>query len=126
MVGHMVSPGPGSERDTEATQTKRGFPANLFVGDWATPSAKNSLHIRQSSDGALSAWLDRAFASSDQRNGELLYVFSSTGPELDLGLVSAGLSARYHGTLSDNGQTLTGDWADEGLNAPDRFQKVPD
>ncbi len=128
--GTWSRPGQAPNVTLRRPKPKRGLPANPFVGDWATPSAKNSLHIRQSSDGALSAWLDRAFASSDQRNGELLYVFSSTGPELDLGLVSAGLSAlRYHGTLSDNGQTLTGDWADEGsgrLNAPDRFQKVPD
>jgi hypothetical protein len=106
-----------------------GPPANPFVGDWATPSAKNSLHIRESSDGALSAWLDRSFASSDQRNGELLYVLSSTAPKLDLEW-PADISAahRYHGTLSDDGQMLAGDWAYEnsgGLNAPDRFQRVP-
>ena len=128
--GTWSRPGQAPKVTLRRPEPKPGLPANAFVGDWATPSAKNSLHIRQSSDGALSAWLDRAFASSDQRNGELLYVFSSTGPELDLERpADTGPAHRYHGTLSNNGQTLTGDWADEGsgrLNAPDRFQKVPD
>jgi hypothetical protein len=111
-------------------EPKRGLPANPFVGDWATPSAKNSLHLRQSNDGALSAWLDRGWASSDQRNGELLQVHTASASELDLETSGpGGPSYRYHGSLSADGQMLTGEWADEGngrLIAPDRFQKVPD
>lgn len=129
-LGTWSRPGQPPKVTLRRPEPKSGFPANPFVGDWATPSAKNSLHIRQSIDGALSAWLDRSFASSDQRNGELLYVLSPTPPELNLERPpDVGPAHRYHGTLSDNGQTLTGDWSDEGfggLNAPDRFQKVPD
>jgi hypothetical protein len=56
-------------------EPKPGITPNPFVGDWMTVSsnfymASGSLHIRQSSDGNLSAWLDRVIASSDRRTGE--------------------------------------------------------
>ena len=70
-------------------EPKPDVAANPFVGDWTTSSKKpyfasGSLHLRQSSDGTLSAWLDRVIASSDRRNGELLRVHAATAPELDL------------------------------------------
>jgi hypothetical protein len=127
--GTWSRPGQAPKVTLRRPEPKSGLPANPFVGDWTTPSAKNSLHIRQSSDGALSAWLDRAFPG-DERNGERLYILSSNGPELDLERsADTGPAHRYHGTLSGNGRTLTGEWVDEGfgrLNAPDRFQKAPD
>jgi hypothetical protein len=115
-------------------EPKPGVPANPFVGDWTTSSSKpylapGSLHIRQSSDGTLSAWLDRVIASSDRRNGEFLHVHTATASELDLeSSGQPGSSYRYHGSLSADGQMLTGEWAENGgrLNAPDKFRKVPD
>jgi hypothetical protein len=116
-------------------EPKPGLTPNPFVGDWMTVSsnsyvASGSLHIRQSSDGTFSAWLDRVIASSDRRNGEFLQVHSATVSELDLERPGdAGPSYRYRGSLSGDGQMLTGDWAENGgarLNAPDKFRKVPD
>jgi hypothetical protein len=114
-------------------EPKPGVTANPFVGDWTTASSKpylapGSLHIRQSSDGTLCAWLDRDIAS-DRRNGELLRVHSATAPQLDLERPGdIGPSYRYHGSLSTDGQTLTGNWAENSgarLNAPESFRRVP-
>lgn len=129
-------PRPHETSDVVLTrpEPKPGVTANPFVGDWTTASSKpylasGSLHIRQSSDGTLSAWLDRVIAS-DCRNGELLRVHSATAPELDLERPGdIGPAYRYHGSLSVDGQMLTGDWAENSgarLNAPDRFRRVSD
>ena len=116
-------------------QTKPGVSPNPWVGDWtADPRnphlASGSLHIRQSSDGVFSAWLDREVASSDQRHGEFLQVHSVTASELDLERPgNIGPSYRYHGSLSDSGERLTGEWAEHygaRLNAPERFRRMPD
>ncbi len=76
VVGHRPRPAQTPNVTLRRPERHPGPPANPFVGDWATPSAKNSLHIRQSSDGALSSWLDRSWASSDQRNGEFLQAYT--------------------------------------------------
>lgn len=117
-------------------EPKSDVSPNPFVGDWMTDSsnsyvASGSLHIRQSSDGTLSAWLDRVVASSDRRNGEFLQVRTATASELDLERPGepTGPSYRYHGSLSADGQMLTGEWTENHgarLNAPDKFRKVPD
>jgi len=116
-------------------EPKPGVTPSSFGGDWMTDSSKpnlasGSLHIRRSSDGTLSAWLDRVIASNDRRNGEFLRVYSATASELDLERPGdIGPSYRYHGSLSGDGQILAGDWSDNGdgrLNAPDKFRKVPD
>jgi hypothetical protein len=115
-------------------EPKPGVTANPFVGDWTGASNKpylapGSLHIRQSSDGTLSAWLDRVIGSIDRRNGELLLVHSAAPLDLDLERPGeTGPSYRYHGTLSGDGQTITGEWPENGgggLNAPDQFRKTP-
>jgi hypothetical protein len=116
-------------------EAKPGITPNRFVGDWMTASnnfyvASGSLHIRQSSDGNFSAWLDRVIASGDRRNGEFLQVHSATASGLDLERPGdTAPSYRYRGSLSGDGKRLTGDWARNGgakLNAPDKFWKVPD
>jgi len=113
-----------------------------FVGDWAGESstkhlAPGSLHVRQSADGALSAWLDRTISGydpgtrsmhSDRRNGEFLGVSAVTSTGFLLGTShGGGIPAYYRGTLSEDRQLLTGSWMAEGgggLNAPDRFRQV--
>jgi hypothetical protein len=111
-----------------------GVIPSVFVGDWMGESTKpylasGSLHIRQSSDGILSAWLDRSI-SSDQRNGEFLRVHSEAASELLLERPGdIGAPSHYSGRLSEDGQVLTGSWTQSGggqLNAPDKFRKLPD
>jgi len=92
--------------------------------------AVGSLHIRQSSDGVLSAWLDRTISNGDRRNGEFLHVYSAA--ELKLALErpgDTGPSSNYRGVLSEDGQVLVGNWTQIGggqLNAPDNFRRVSD
>jgi hypothetical protein len=131
--GTWSRPGQAPDVVLRRPEPKPGVPASPFVGDWTTASseaylASGSLHIRQSSDGTLSAWLDRVIASSDRRNGEFLRVYATTAAELNLERPGeTGPSYRYHGSLSGDGQLLTGEWEENGsgrLNAPERFRRV--
>jgi hypothetical protein len=133
--GTWLSAGQTSKVVLSRPALKSGPAPNPFVGDWMSVSdngyaASGSLHIRQSSDGTVSVWLDRVIASSDRRNGEFLQLLPSTGSELRLERTGqSGPSYHYRGTLSSDGQMLTGVWAENGgarLNAPDEFRKVPD
>jgi hypothetical protein len=102
------------------------------------PSAPGSLHIRESSDGFLSAWLNRTISGtdpptrsvqSDQRSGEPLRVVSAIGDEIILETSFAmGPTHRYRGNLSEGNRVLAGTWEDAGsgtLKAPGRFRRVP-
>jgi hypothetical protein len=109
----------------------------VFVGDWASepnpnsglPPASGSLHIRESSDGVLSAWLDQVFGQKGERDGELLRVVSATGSSLILGTTfTDGPLFQYRGMLFEGGHLLTGNWGvveGERFDAPDRFRRVP-
>lgn len=101
------------------------------------PNDAGSLHIRESSDGMLSAWLDRTISGmeprtqsvlNDQRNGELLGVISANEDTLALETtLVAGLNHSYHGSLSEDRQVLTGVWDNAGggrLNAPGQFRRA--
>lgn len=123
-----------------------GIMPSVFVGDWAGESARDSphyfapgsLHIRESLDGVLSAWLDRTISATDsrtrsihddQRNGEWLKVNSATDTGLILDTTNPiGPPSQFRGSLSADHQALTGTWERPGggrLNAPDRFQRAP-
>ena len=109
--------------------------------------APRNLHIRESLDGALSAWLDRTISGmdpktrsvhKDQRNGERLKVVRFIdflgGPVTVSGLISdttnpTGPPSHFRGSLSDDHQVLTGTWDRPGggkLNVPDKFRKLPE
>jgi len=110
---------------------------NVFVGDWASepdsnfgpPLAPGSLHVRESSDGVLSAWLERTIGERDERDGEPLRIVSATGSSLILDAIfPIGPSFEYRGTLSDGDSLLKGRWSimvGEHFNAPDTFRRVP-
>jgi hypothetical protein len=72
----------------------------------------------------ISGWTTNAISASG------VQVHCATASELDLERPGdTGPSYRYRGSLSGDGQRLTGDWAQNGgakLNAPDKFWKVPD
>jgi hypothetical protein len=104
-------------------------------GDWegvpepTQHSAHTVLHVVQSSDGRLTAWIDRMIAVVDQRHGELLEVLSSDPANVTFALVSSGGPAvRFIGTLSDDGLKLSGRW-DGGsgsyrFNASENFGRL--
>ena len=133
-TGMWASNGQNSKVVLRRPQPKPGLAPNALVGDWMSSAANDSaepgsIHVRQSTDGTLSAWLDRAIAPDDRRNGEFLLVLPSKPSELRLELAGAAApSHHYHGILSGDGHTLTGGWAENNgatLNAPDTFRKAP-
>jgi hypothetical protein len=118
---------------------------SVFVGDWVGESGSDSprylapgnLHIRESRDGVLSAWLDRTISGTDartgsihsnQHNGEWLKVNSATETELILDTTNpGGPPYQFRGSLSEDKQLLTGTWERPSggrLNAPDRFRRA--
>jgi hypothetical protein len=116
-----------------------GVTPNVFVGDWIGESPSyflpGSLHIRQSSDGTLCAWLDRTISGvdrtgsihNDQRNGEWLKVNSATGTALILDTTNGtGPPSQFQGSLSEDNELLTGTWVRQsggGLSAPTTFRR---
>jgi hypothetical protein len=113
-----------------------GLP-NVVVGDWeglpdpVVPGhAATRLHIYESADGALTAWMDRTIALIDQRRGELLQVIATENRAITLDTTSAGgMRYRFRGTVSGDGSTLVGAWQGEGagggtLNAATSFRRI--
>ena len=110
---------------------------NDLLGDWQGMSdtghlyrAPTRLHIYQSRDGALSAWMDRIIAPYDQRHGELLQVAASANRGIILSTTRpAGMTYRFRGALSVDGSTLNGMWQSETgtggtLNAQTSFHRM--
>ena len=92
-----------------------GSQLNPSAGDWeGTPLPTNEgraptrLHIAQSSDGTLWAWMDRFIAPGDQRHGEMLHIVATErGPILQT-TSPGGMRYIFRGTLSAHGSTLAG------------------
>lgn len=112
--------------------------ANPLVADWeglpdsgAPWRAATRLHISESGDGVLTAWLDRIIAPIDQRHGELLQVATSESRTIILSTTApGGMRYRFRGALSADGSTLTGTWQSETgtggtLNAATSFRRTP-
>jgi hypothetical protein len=107
------------------------------VGDSGLPASAGRLHVRESSDGELTAWLDRASARLDRgarsrvtehRDGELLHVVAAGGDSLVVETADvAGPGQRYRAALSDDHQSLNGIWAGAGggrLAVPGTFRRA--
>lgn len=106
-----------------------------IVGDWKGKPNPNgqpwftagSLHFRQSSDGLLIAWMDRAFGEG--RNGERLKIVSAGPSVVELQTTfGVGATYTYTGTLSPDGKYLSGIWhvgnsPGMSLQAPDYFER---
>jgi hypothetical protein len=100
------SPAPGSQ-------------VSALRGDWeSVPDqtqpriAFTTIHIAQSSDGALTAWMDQTEAGTDQRHlGRLLRIISADPSnvvmEEDTGVCCPG---RFAGVVSGDGSSLSGRW----------------
>jgi hypothetical protein len=108
---------------------------NPWRGSWegvpdASGKAQTRVHIDQSSDGTLSAWMDRDFGFY-QNHGELLAVVSLEGDTITLSTTNPG-GRRYTflGRLSADGLRLSGSWDGDGggggtLNASESFLRMP-
>jgi hypothetical protein len=108
----------------------RDGPHSAFVGDWQDGLA-GALHIRQDYDGGLTAWRDSTLSGlihADQRSVlRLLYVTSATQSTIVIETVTAsGTRYGYKGTLSSDGQQLSGQWRGDGggmLNVPTLYRR---
>ena len=113
----------------------QGGNENPIVGDWKGKPNPNgrpwftpgSLHVRQSSDGLLIVWMDRALDNG--RYGEQLKIVSA-GPSVVELQTTFGFGATYTYTaaLSQDGKRLSGFWHvgnshGMSLQAPDYFER---
>src|SRR3954467_336731 len=99
--------------------------------DSAAPwTAATRLHISESWDGVLTAWLDRIIAPIDQRHGELLQVAASHSRTTTLPTTPpGGMRFSFRGALSADGSPLVGTWPSETgdggtLNAASTFRRT--
>jgi hypothetical protein len=96
-----------------------GSQVSALRGDWeSVPDqpqpgiAFTTIHIAQSSDGALTAWMDQTQAGADQRHlGRLLRIISADPSnvlmEEETGVCCPG---RFAGVVSGDGSSLSGNW----------------
>jgi hypothetical protein len=133
-VGSWAHAGKREDVVLTRPQASPGTKRNPFVGGWiGEPDpirATTTLNIRQSYDGVFSAWLDRTLAPTDRRNGEQLNVKLISDTELVLSTNrSTGARYQYRGTLSADGERLTGKWESPGgggtLTAATEFRRAP-
>jgi hypothetical protein len=106
-----------------------GSAPNRLAGEWeGLPDpppgrAATRLHVVQSSDGMLTAWMDRMLGVNDQRHGESLRIVPDSASVILELVRPGGGQYRFTGTLSADGTTLIGRW--NGLNARESFRRVP-
>jgi hypothetical protein len=136
-TGTWTRAGKSQDVILDRPHAQPGAVPNVFVGDWeglpdpVGPSlAVTRLHIYESGDGALTAWIDRVIAPIDQRHGELLQVIDRENRAITLETTSAaGMRYRFHGTLSADGSALIGMWPSATgmggrLNAATSFRRI--
>jgi hypothetical protein len=139
----------GERRDIvlERPNPAAGVPLNQFCGDWGglrdpTVPWSGGLHIAQSADGTLTAWMDRTLElplAEHRRNGESLRVISAEGDALLLELSTSQVTGprwEYAGRLSGDGSHLVGVWGTDSsardafssssgvLTAPSAFARI--
>ena len=123
--------GQTREVTLERPHPARGVTLNPLCGNWeglrdATgASASIRIHIVQSSDGALAAWMDALSVVQDQNYGVSLKVISADPMNVILqNDWSAGATSyyRFSGALSNDGNSITGTW---GGPARQTFRRIP-
>ena len=101
-----------------------------LCGTWEgrDPVGPVRFHIAQSSDGFVTAWMDRAAAPTNQRHGERLRIVSSEPPNLVIETISAGCCTnRFTGRLTEDRMSLSGKWSSLNLkvDAQQVFRRIP-
>jgi hypothetical protein len=143
--GTWTQSGTATSVELVRPEKRETTPASRLIGDWTGepdstvrfPRAKTTLCIRQSSDGVITAWLNRDLTvnaidpsgkrvqASDVRWGETLVVESFEDGKLHLRTDNAmGGGHDYNGAISPDGSALTGTWTQESggsLNAQANF-----
>ena len=141
-IGTLTRAGQTRKVVLERPRPGRGVSPHPLAGDWTaeqdpdenTLKQGGSLHIAQSDDGRVNAWMNRLLAPFDERRyGELLDVSTENGEvRLRLTQYQTGLPIEYRGTVSPDGSRMTGAWVRGGndsldtweLNAPTIYVRV--
>lgn len=140
-IGTLTHAGQAREVVLERPGPGQGVSTHPLAGDWIaeqdptmTLKQGGSLHITQSSDGTVSAWMNRYLAPFDERRyGELLDVSTENGDvRLRLTQYLTGPPLEYRGTVASDGR-MSGSWFRVGidqqdtwtLNAPTIFVRQP-
>jgi hypothetical protein len=135
-TGEWVLDGQSRKVVLERPRPEKGVTPNSLCGDWEalpdatrdSPSTSIQMHIVQSSDGALTAWMDSvtvivAQRFESQRYGRWLKVISADPMNIVLQNESPifEVRGRFSGVLSDDRSNLTGNW--NGL-ARETFRRI--
>ena len=137
-TGTWTRDGKSQDVMLERPHAAPGALPNDLLGDWESlPDsvdpwrAPTRLHIYESADGAITAWMDRFIALIDQRHGELLQVLPAEHRAIGLETTSpGGIGYRFRGTVSADGSTLAGSWqrgdgsGGGSLNAASNFRRI--
>jgi hypothetical protein len=133
-IGEWVVDGQKREVQLERPHPANGVSLNRLCGDWegllgASPAPSVRIHIVQSSDGALAAWMDISRfiteRSHSQIFGRSMEVVSADPKSIVLQneAPNSQTLGRFTGVLSRDGNTITGQW--NGRSALQTFRRIP-
>ncbi|MCL5005078.1 MAG: hypothetical protein M1404_00980 [Acidobacteria bacterium] len=143
-AGEWTGTWSGREVVLRRPTPSRGVKRSPFVGEWAglptanKPTLPAELHIAESLDGTLTAWLDRKIGALDcetrsvrisQSSGELVKIFFDSRGKISMQTTNPlGASFRYLGTLTADSTEIVGAWSSqdgEHSSAPGNFRRIP-
>jgi hypothetical protein len=133
-TGEWIVDGQRREVVLERPHPAKGVSPNSLCGDWEgllepPPAPSVRIHIAQSWDGALNAWMDtRQFIMEryqSQHYGRSMEVISADPKNIILQNEASNVQAlgRFSGVLSDDGNTITGKWSNRP--AVWTFRRIP-
>jgi hypothetical protein len=132
-TGEWIVDGNRREVVLQRPHPAEGVSLNSLCGDWeglpqAPPASSVHIHIAQSSDGALTAWMDsRVFIrerDQSQHYGRSMEVVSADPKSIVLQNEAPTYQAlsRFTGVLSSDGNSITAQW--NGRSAPWTFRRI--
>ena len=133
-TGEWIVDGQRREVVLERPHPAKGVSPNSLCGDWevlleAPPAQSVRIHIAQSWDGALNAWMDTRRVLTEryesQRYGRSMEVISSNPKSIVLQNEAPTYQAlgRFTGVLSGDGNIITGQW--NGRSALRTLRRIP-
>jgi hypothetical protein len=133
-TGEWALDGDRRQVELQRPRPAKGVPLNSLCGDWEglpepAPSRSIRIHIVQSSDGALTAWMDSSVVITErnesQHYGRSLKVISADPKSITLQNEAPTFQVlgTFTGVLSNDGNTITGQW--NGRSAFRTFCRIP-
>lgn len=103
----------------EVVLERPSCPSLTLCGAWEgrDPLGPVRIYIAQSSDGLVTAWMDRTSDPANQQHGQRLRVVSSDPQSVTVETLSAVCCTnRFTGQLSEDAQSLSGKWSSVKIN----------